>query len=158
FEQDSTFRYVVTRSDTAACEFVAASLADSPSTLSETVIYCEDDHVAVRLDSCLQRIGLPTTGASAISRAHPVLQVLPLMLSLSWEPVDPQALLGFLTLPVSPLPRRIAARLADSLSQEPGLGSSCWEEAINDLCSAANDSDGAIRKRLDAWLYVERQP
>ena len=156
--QDKTFRYVVTRSETAACEFVAASLAAASENLSKTVIYCEDDHVALRLDACLQRIGLPTTGASAVSRAHPVLQVLPLSLAVCWGPVDPQSLLGFLTLPVKPLQQRIAARLADSLSKEPGLGSSKWEEAVAELCNTENDPDGVTRQRIDTWLMCNRVP
>lgn len=94
--QQPTIRYVVTRSETAACEFVAASLAKMAENLTNTVIYCDEDNVALRLDACLQRIGLPTTGASSVSRAHPVLQILPLSLSLCWGPVDPRALLGFL--------------------------------------------------------------
>lgn len=154
--QDQAFRYVVTRSETAACEFVAASLANNTEHLADTVIYCEDDNVALRLDACLQRIGLPTTGASALSQAHPVLQVLPLSLSLCWGPVDPQALLGFLTLPIKPLPHRVAARLADSLAQEPGLGSSKWEDAVNELCSKENDAEGKTRERLDTWLLCKR--
>ena len=154
--QDETFRYVITRSETAACEFVASSLTKSRGQLTETVIYCEDDHVALRLDACLQRIGLPTTGASALSRAHPVLQVLPLCLSLCWGPVDPQALLGFLTLPIKPLQQRVAARLADSLAQEPGLGSSKWEAAVTELCNTENDPDGKTRERLDTWLLCNR--
>ena len=154
--QEPTFRYIVTRSETAACEFVAASLARSDEKLADIVIYCEDDNVALRLDACLQRIGLPTTGASAFSRSHPVLQVLPLSLSLCWGPVDPQALLGFLTLPVKPLPQRVASRLADSLAQEPGLGSSKWEEAVSELCSKENDQDGKIRASIETWLMCNR--
>lgn len=154
--QEPTFRYVVTRSETVACDFVAASLATTAEHLADTVIYCEDDNVALRLDACLQRIGLPTTGASALSRAHPVLQVLPLSLSLCWGPVDPQALLGFLTLPIKPLPQRVAARLADSLAQEPGLGSSKWEEAVTEICNKENDPDGKIRERLNTWLLCNR--
>ena len=156
--QDSTLRYVVTRSEAAACEFVAAALAFAPDKLSTTVIYCENDSVALRLDACLKRIGLPTTGASIVSPAHPVLQVLPLTLSLCWEPVDPQALLGFLTLPVMPLSRRIASRLASSLAEEPGLGSGTWEEAVAEFCNETDDPDGAVRARLDAWLLCERVP
>ena len=156
--QDPTFRYVVTRSETAACEVVAASLATMVEKLADTVIYCEDDNVALRLDACLQRIGLPTTGASSLSRAHPALQILPLSLSLCWGPVDPQALLGFLTLPIKPLPHRVAARLANSLAQEPGLGSSKWEEAVTELCSEDKDPEGKIRERLDAWLLCKRVP
>ena len=156
--QDTSFRFVTTRSETAACEFVAATLAKAPELLAETIVYCESDLVALRLDACLSRLGLPTMGAFAVSRAHPVLQVLPLALSLCWEPVDPQVLLDFLTLPVNPIPRRVARPLIDSLVEQPGLGSAQWEAAIAELCSPANDADGKLRTRLDAWLMCERVP
>ena len=155
-EQDSTFRYVHTRSESAAVEFVVAVLVSAPERLSSTVICCEDDDLAMRLDACLNRVGLPTTGASAWSRAHPVLQVLPLSLALCWEPVDPQALLDFLALPILPLPRQAASRLANALTQEPGLGSSAWEQAVDELCNDENDPDGKLRERLDAWIHCER--
>lgn len=154
--QDSSFRYVVARSETAACELVAAALASSNDKLAKTVIYCEDDSVALRLDACLSRVRLPTTGASALSRAHPVLQVLPLSLSLCWGPVDPQALLGFLTLPIKPLPQGLAARLADALSEEPGLGSGEWEKVVSEQCSKENDPEGKLRESLDTWLLCQR--
>lgn len=156
--QDPSFRFVTTQSETAACEFVAATVARNPALLSETVIYCESDAVALRLDACLKRFGLPTMGASSVSQAHPVLQVLPLCLSLCWDPVDPQYLLDFLTLPVSPMPRRVAMPLVESLVEQPGLGSARWEDAIAELCSAENDADGKVRSRIDAWLNCERVP
>lgn len=155
-EQDSTFRYVHTRSESASVEFVVAVLVSAPGKLSSTVICCEDDDLAMRLDACLNRVGLPTTGASAWSRAHPVLQVLPLSLALCWEPVDPQALLDFLALPILPVPRKAASRLAKALTQEPGLGSSQWEQAVDELCNEENDPDGKLRERLDAWLLCDR--
>ena len=80
---DQTFRYTQARSQSAAVEFIAATLSESPDKLATTVIYCEDDDLAVRLDACLNRIGLPTTGASVWSRAHPVLQILPLSVALA---------------------------------------------------------------------------
>lgn len=134
------------------------SWREPPEKLSTTVICCEDDHLAVRLDACLRRVGLPTTGASAWSRAHPVLQVLPLSLALCCEPVDPQALLDFLTLPIMPLPRKAASRLANALTQEPGLGSSEWDAAVQELCDEEHDPDGKVRERLDAWLLGDRVP
>ena len=155
-EQDSTFRYVHTRSESAAVEFITATLAGAPDKLSTTVICCEDDDLALRLDACLSRIGLPTTGASAWSRAHPVLQILPLSLALCWGPVDPQALLDFLTLPILPLPRKAASRLANALAQEPGLGSSQWDVAVEELCGKEHDPEGKLRERLDAWLLCDR--
>ncbi len=155
---DLTFRHVRTRSQSAAIEFIAATLAKSPDKLSTTVVCCEDDDLAMRLDACLSRIGLPTAGASAWSRAHPVLQVLPLILALGWAPVDPQVLLGFLTLPVLPIPRKAAFKLANALTRKPGLGSSDWEQAVADLCSEEADPDGKLRERLDAWFQCERTP
>jgi ATP-dependent helicase/nuclease subunit B len=157
-ELDSSFRHVQTLSQTAAVEFVAAVLANTPAELSRTVIVCEDDSLALRLDACLNRIGLPTMGASAFSKAHPVLQILPLSLTLCKEPVNPQSLLDFLSLPVSPIPRLAASVLARSLAEEPGLGSGKWQEAMEDLCSAENDPEGKLRERLDCWLFCKRVP
>lgn len=157
-KHDASFRHVQTLSETAAVEFVAAVLAKTPDELPQTVIVCEDDAVALRLDACLSRVGLPTMGASTFSKAHPVLQVLPLSLTLCREPVNPQSLLDFLSLPVSPIPRRTASQLAKALAQEPGLGSRRWEEAMEDLCSTENDPDGKLRERLECWLFCERLP
>jgi len=155
---DASFRHVQTLSETAAVEFVAAVLAKTPEELAQTVIVCEDDAVALRLDACLSRVGLPTMGVSTFSKAHPVLQVLPLSLTLCREPVNPQSLLDFLSLPVSPIPRRAASQLAKALAQEPGLGSRRWEEAMEDLCSTENDPEGKLRVRLECWLFCERIP
>ncbi len=155
---DASLRVTQTRSDTAAVEFVAAVLANSPEKLSTTVVYCEDDALAVRLDACLQRIGLPTMGASLQTRAHPVLQVLPLSLELCWDPVDPQCLLDFLTLPVLPLPRPAASSLARALSEQPGLGSEAWESAFAELCKTSEADDGKLKDCLLEWLGGQRSP
>lgn len=155
-EPDSSLRYVQTLSNTAAVEFVAATLAYKRDQVERTVILCEDDQLAMQLDACLMRYGLPTMGASACSPAHPVLQVLPLSLALCWQPVDPQCLLDFLTLPLGPIPRRAATALASALTVEPGLGSSEWQACIEELCSAENDPEGKLRERLNEWLFCTR--
>ena len=155
---DASLRYVRTRSSTAAVEFVAAVLAAAPDCLSETVICCEDDQVAASVDACLQRLGLPTSGSSLQSLAHPVLQVLPLSVALCRDPLNAQTLLDFLTLPVCPVPRRAAAMLAAALTQEPGLGSAAWDEARQKLCAADQDPEGKLHNRLQQWLYCERVP
>ena len=155
---DSSFRFAKARSQTAAVEFVAAVLAGSPATMPTTVVYCEDDALAVRLDACLGRLGLPTMGAALSTQAHPVLQVLPLALELCWDPVDPQSLLDFLTLPVLPLPRAAASALARAFSRQPGLGSEEWEEAFDELCQESEKTDGKLKQRLHDWLLCERSP
>jgi len=155
-ELDASLRHVQTLSQTTAVEFVAATLAESLEQLDRTVILCEDDQLAMQLDACLHRYGVPTMGASACSSAHPVLQILPLSLALCWQPVDPQYLLDFLTLPICPIPRRAATRLATALTEQPGLGSAKWQHAVEELCSTEDDPEGKLRARLDLWLFCER--
>lgn len=156
--QDTSFRYVQTRSQSMATEFVGAILAGSPEKLSRTIILCEDDQMALRLDACLNRLGLPTMGSSTSSRAHPALQVLPLTLALCWKPVDPQALLDFLTLPLGPIPGSVASRFTNALTQEPGLGSNAWEKVREELCSQEKDPEGKVSNKLNSWLYGDRTP
>ncbi|TWT55491.1 PD-(D/E)XK nuclease family protein [Allorhodopirellula solitaria] len=161
FDCDSSLRVAQARSETAAVEFVASVLSNSSETLSRTVVYCEDDTMAVRLDACLQRIGIPTMGASLQTRAHPVLQVLPLALELCWDPVDPQCLLDLLTLPVIPFPRPAASALARALSEEPGLGSGAWQDAFDSLCETSKhdvDHPDKLKERLHEWFCAERSP
>jgi ATP-dependent helicase/nuclease subunit B len=153
---DSSLRYVKTLSQTAAVEFVSATLAHKREQLERTVVLCENDHLAVQLDACLLRYGLPTMGSAVCSPAHPHLQVLPLSLALCWQPVDPQCLLDFLTLPVGPIPRRVATALSNAVAIEPGLGSSEWQACFEEVCSAENDPEGEIRERLDEWLLCTR--
>lgn len=164
--QDRSFRYLTTRSETAAVEAVAAILAANRDQLASTVICCEDESMAVRLDAALARLGLPTFGAATTTQAHPILQILPLTLALSIEPVDPQVLLDFLNLPTLPIPKAAARKLAKALSQQPGLGSSEWNKALQELY--ANDAVGGdddkisaastanLKDRIDSWLHFER--
>lgn len=151
-----SLRWLRSRSLQAACEAVAAALAAEPGRLAETVVCCGDPAAALALDGALARLGLPTMGAEQASLAHPVLQLLPLILRLSVQPVDPALLLDLLALPVGPIPRRAARRLAAALAEEPGLGSGAWEGAIAELTHPAADPDGALGGRLAAWLGIER--
>jgi ATP-dependent helicase/nuclease subunit B len=152
---DESFRHVRTRSQSSAVEFIAAALARTLDKLPKTVICCADDSLALRLDACLHRLGLPTMGATVWSKAHPVLQILPLSLQLAWDPADPQAILDLLTLPVSPIPRHAATELAKALADEPGVDSRKWRAACLNLESAGADTD-RLREQLDAWFGCDR--
>ncbi|WP_417746717.1 PD-(D/E)XK nuclease family protein [Rosistilla oblonga] len=165
FDCDSSLRVTQARSETAAVEFLASVLAGNSAALSRTVIYCEDDSLAVRLDASLGRRGVPTMGASLQTKAHPVLQVLPLALELCWDPVDPQSLLDLLTLPVIPFRRAIASRLARALGDEPGLGSASWQQAFDEICAEseqdtehANYDSGKTAQTLRDWFCADRSP
>ncbi|MBW2737129.1 MAG: PD-(D/E)XK nuclease family protein, partial [Deltaproteobacteria bacterium] len=82
------------------------------------------------LDGALNRHGLPTSGAAA-DDANVLLQLLPLVLDLAWSPPDPLRALELLTLPISPIPRGLARRLADALHTWPAVGSPPWQEALS---------------------------
>lgn len=155
-ELDESLRCVQTLSQTTALEFIAGFLSNNPEQIHRTVVVCEDDYLAMQLDACFARHGLPTMGATVCTTAHPILQVLPLVLSLCWEPVDPQRLLDLLTLPFCPLPKNAASALAQSLSSEPGLGSGSWESAVTNLCTQELDPDGKLKERIDLWLHAPR--
>ena len=85
------------------------------------------------LDVALRRHGLPVVGASASSPENSLLQALPLALDAGWAPADPQRMLEFLTLPVGPIPRRIAGELADALHHAPAVDSDGWRDAIKNV-------------------------
>ena len=105
----------------------------------------------------------PRTGQSELSCWRPPLQVLPLALSLLWEPLDPYRLLEFLTHPVGPLPRGIRSRLAPVVAEQPGIGGPEWREVVDTMIAEAiarKDHDPAagevLRRRIDFWLAPER--
>jgi hypothetical protein len=54
FDCDSSLRVAHARSETAAIEFLASAFSKSPKTLAHTIVYCEDDALAVRMDACLR--------------------------------------------------------------------------------------------------------
>ena len=153
---DGTIRHLVTHSIAAAVDAVAAMLAADPDALAGTVVCCADPSTAARLDDRLARRGLPTMGAAATTVAHPARQVLPLALELCWQPVDPDVLLTFLTLPLCPIPKRAAGRLARALAQQPGLGSGAWERALAELRDPDDEATRATAETVSQWLDLPR--
>ena len=105
----------------------------------------------VVLDEALARYGVPTMGASSSSPWRPALQVLPLILAQLWSPRDPQRMLELLSLPVSPLPRRLRTALLRALGQAPGIGGPEWVEAWAGF-AAASDEPEAVERQAREWL------
>lgn len=146
-------------SEHEACQVVAAMLARErreEGDLSSTVVYAPDDSVADLLDGALGRLGVPTMGADRDQGAQPALQVLPLVVEMLWKPVDPHVVLDFLSLPVSPIPRHVAGKLAKALSEQPGLGSAEWEKARAECTDPESDPDGRISEKLERWFDHDR--
>lgn len=164
-EPDPSFRLITTRSDASACEYLTQLFVQHQGSLEKTVVLCESDLLAIRLDGYLRNAGLPTMGALITSPAHPILQILPLSLLLLMEPVDPQLLLDFLNLPVAPLSGKVRRLLSMALSQQPGFGSPMWNEVVESFQNPQpneTEKEAEIRcsdaQKIQTWLYRTRIP
>ncbi len=137
FQGDGSLCIVRAPSDAVAADALAASTLMAAAPL---LIVPEPDSM---LQDVLHRRGLPRIGTGDSSVAHPVLQLLPLALALLWEPLDPQAVLGLLTLPVSPMNARIRSRLARTFAETPGLGAA-WRRSLEDTIQSLVDKPGSM--------------
>lgn len=153
---DSSFRWLQCVNRLEACQVGVQLLASDPSRLSSTSVMCKDEMTAFLLDGCIAQAGLPTLGARLNDPYLPILQVLPLALRLLWEPVDPAILLDFLCLPISPIPRKAAGRLAEALVEQPGYRSDAWQKAAASLTEQAKDPEGNLRNKLNLWFEIQR--
>lgn len=75
--------------------------------------------------------GLPAAGHVRRSNPNPVSGILTLSLELLWLPVDPRRILDFLSLPVSPINRSIAMKLARVFANKPGIGNQEWKDTLD---------------------------
>jgi len=105
----------------------------------------------VVLDEALARYGVPTLGASSSSPWRPALQVLPLVLSLLWAPRNPHRMLELLSLPVSPLSRRLRTVLLRALNRAPGIGGPAWDEAWQGV-AADSEAPEDVEHQVKEWL------
>ncbi|MEJ2473235.1 MAG: PD-(D/E)XK nuclease family protein [Desulfobacterales bacterium] len=114
-------------------------------------------------DDALESVDAARCGLQNRYQRRPALQVLPLVLNLLWEPLDPVALLQFLTHPVGPLPARVRRRLAQAVSESPGIGGRSWQEAIEKIRDTEREKREAgekeikkLLKAVDYWLTSPR--
>lgn len=150
--RDRSLHWLRAASTHAAVQTVAAALSGADGPSHDVVIYCPDPLTAARLEEAIQRLGRPALGVEREVTASPALQVLPLVLELCWEPVEPKVLMDFLSLPVSPVPAPARRQLAKALSETPGLGSREWEEVWGELTT----SDADLQERLIRWFDHSR--
>lgn len=118
------------------------------------------------LDLSFERLGLCPPALGERSALRPVMQVLPLVMSLMWSPLNPKRLLEFLSHPIAPISRRIRNSLAKVVADNPGIGSQSWINAIEAIlieergrCDdevSAKETEDKIRFQIDFWLGCER--
>lgn len=167
-EQETAERTIL--KDDGSVVFVKASSKDlsadaisehllASERISETLLLAEHDGII--LDNALERAGLPRCGFQRLTPFRAATQVLKLSLALVWEPVDPHRLLQFLLHPTGPLPKWVRSRLADAVSESPGIGGPKWIEAINHIGQIQRERDNAeeveqLRAEIAFWLEGDR--
>jgi RecB family exonuclease len=144
------------QTETVALKAVASLLAANQA--SSTAVLAGQFQAS--LDRALSATDQPETGGAWVSPWRPALQVLPMLLSLLWEPLDPLRLLEFLRLPVSPLPDKLRFPLAKVVAEHPGIGGSEWKKAVKAWSSSSTDKPSARRRSkgdpLDEWILFQR--
>ena len=99
----------VTRASTrhGAAQAIAAliAMADADQRASTTVV-CDEADLLSMVDDNLVRHGLPRLGAPSHGKRTALDGLLPLVLTMCWEPLDPNLLLEFCILPGGPLGHR----------------------------------------------------
>ncbi len=83
------------------------------------------------LDDALIHNGLPSFGLLSTSLGRPTLQLLKLVTTFLWRPIDPRKILEFVTMPSKPLDDELAMVIANAISARPGIGSDVWIASIN---------------------------
>ncbi|MEL7123542.1 MAG: hypothetical protein AAFO07_29135, partial [Bacteroidota bacterium] len=116
------------------------------------------------LDTSFIQEGLPGMGILTTSAARPVLQVLKLVTTFLWEPLNPIKVLEFLSLPIKPMDDELALKLALQIAQSPGINSDAWFATIAqffDLIDQRNTkemnlSPKEIREQYNYWFNRKR--
>ena len=118
------------------------------------------------LNLAFEHAGVAMLSSTDRSPWRPIFQVLPLVLDLLWNPLNPRSLLEFLTHPVGPLPRRLKRRLAEVVANEPGIGGDNWQYEINCYLDAERErlkqekgcekKISRLREDISFWLECDR--
>jgi len=112
------------------------------------------------LDNAFIQEGLPSMGILSASQARPSLQILKLITTFLWKPIDPFKILEFVSLSVKPLDDNLAKRIAAQMAHSPGLYSDSWNRTIaryfdelDDRAAADSRIDkGKIRFQYKMWF------
>jgi hypothetical protein len=115
------------------------------------------------LSEALYQHGLPATQERYNMAMSPIPQQFLLLPQLLWDPIDPDRLLEFLTLPDNPLPQGLCRRLAEVVSEKPGRQSEDWFHAIEKYLTRVETHNGKderekLQQKVDYWLHHELYP
>lgn len=115
------------------------------------------------LENALLSEGLPSLGVPSTSLARPSLQVLKLITTFLWQPLEVDRVMEFVSLVTKPLHWRLAQRIAVYLADTPGLFGPRWFAMIEgffkemaDERSWSTSRVNTVREQYESWFRRKR--
>ena len=156
---DGTLVIFRPNSDTYAADMMASWLS-SDGAPKPVLIIPPGDRTLSRV---LAGYGAPDLGVTSHSTSRPILQILPILVELLWDPLNPLRLIEFLGLPETPFPPWIARRLAEVVAVAPGLGGAAWRKKVAEIESTwakrlGDKINGVVmlKELIAFWLETTR--
>ena len=157
-QQDGSLLLIKANRETDAAAFLAKKIRLNPD--YHPVCLIPEKNRA--LDNALVQEGLPSLGILSASLARPTLQIIKLVTTFLWRPIDPYKVLEFVTLPLKPLESDLAVLIARQIAQRPGLNSDNWYASINQYFDSLEQKKDPlididrIRKEYQFWFERRR--
>lgn len=123
---DGSLIIIQAKRETYAAEYLAKVFVENPA--YRPVCLIPDKNRA--LDNTLVEEGLPSLGILSASIARPTLQILKLVSTFLWRPINPYKILEFVSLPNTPIHPALARGIAKIMAQKPGLFSGAWNAMV----------------------------
>ncbi|WP_052594829.1 hypothetical protein [Aureispira sp. CCB-QB1] len=123
---DGSLIIIQAKRETYAAEYWAKVFVENPS--YRPVCLIPDKNRT--LDNTLVEEGLPSLGILSASIARPTLQILKLVSTFLWRPINPYKILEFVSLPNTPIHPALARGIAKIMAQKPGLFSGAWNAMV----------------------------
>lgn len=129
---DGSLIIIKAKRETYAAEYWAKIFKNNPTYRPVCIIPNKNR----ALDNSLIQEGFPSFGIASDSIARPTLQILKLVSTFLWKPIDPYKILEFVSLPNTPIHKRLSRGIAKTMAQKPGLFSGSWNAMIGQFFGA----------------------
>jgi hypothetical protein len=115
------------------------------------------------LDNALLSEGMPSLGVPSTSLARPSLQVLKLVTTFLWKPMEVDRVMEFVSLVTKPLDWRLGQRIAVFLADTPGMFGPRWFAMLEGFFREMEEDRSwpktrleATRKQYETWFRRRR--
>jgi ATP-dependent helicase/nuclease subunit B len=144
---DGSLTIIEANNDIDAAAFIAKVMQLNPS-FQPAFLIPDKNRL---LDDALIHNGLPSFGLPSASLGRPTLQLLKLVTTFLWKPIDPYKILEFVTLATKPIDNDLSNVIATCLAQRPGLDSDLMYAAVHKFFDELRE-----KAKTDANINVKK--